>query len=344
MRGRAVLDWNDAEDGLPWGVLLLFGGGLSLGAMMFDSGLARALRERGYRTLFLCPHDGQIDNLAGFLAANGYDRVFDLDDWPRRDVAPNLRLPDHVLFDEAARILRETARSGGPFLAAILTVSNHPRYHLPEGIPFRPRSADPALRMLEYADWAIGRFVDLLSHEPWFANTLFVFVSDHGAAAGPGGAPAARYHVPLVLYAPAVLAPPRAIDALGGQIDVAPTVLGLTGRPWVNDTPGIDLLRERRSAICFCDDESAGCFDGESLLARRLDGVESLRLAPSVARDPERAARVEALLRESFLSLLEASRVLVERNLAGPRRMDNGGERRSTAPAGGAGAPEGASP
>ena len=33
----------------------------------------------------------------------------------------------------------------------------------------------------------------------------------------------------------------RAIDALGGQIDVAPTVLGLTGRPWVNDTPGLDL-------------------------------------------------------------------------------------------------------
>lgn len=36
---RAVLDWKDAEEGLPWGVLLLFGGGLSLAASVAASGL-----------------------------------------------------------------------------------------------------------------------------------------------------------------------------------------------------------------------------------------------------------------------------------------------------------------
>jgi sodium-dependent dicarboxylate transporter 2/3/5 len=40
-RGRSdmVLDWKDAEDGLPWGVLLLFGGGLSLAGAVAASGL-----------------------------------------------------------------------------------------------------------------------------------------------------------------------------------------------------------------------------------------------------------------------------------------------------------------
>lgn len=37
--GSAVLDWKDAEEGLPWGVLLLFGGGLSLAASVAASGL-----------------------------------------------------------------------------------------------------------------------------------------------------------------------------------------------------------------------------------------------------------------------------------------------------------------
>jgi solute carrier family 13 (sodium-dependent dicarboxylate transporter), member 2/3/5 len=37
--GRMVLDWDDAQGGLPWGVLLLFGGGLSLAAAVADSGL-----------------------------------------------------------------------------------------------------------------------------------------------------------------------------------------------------------------------------------------------------------------------------------------------------------------
>jgi len=36
---RAVLEWKDAEAGLPWGVLLLFGGGLSLAASVAASGL-----------------------------------------------------------------------------------------------------------------------------------------------------------------------------------------------------------------------------------------------------------------------------------------------------------------
>jgi sodium-dependent dicarboxylate transporter 2/3/5 len=38
-RSEAVLNWKDAEDGLPWGVLLLFGGGLSLAGAVAASGL-----------------------------------------------------------------------------------------------------------------------------------------------------------------------------------------------------------------------------------------------------------------------------------------------------------------
>ncbi|MFD2438101.1 SLC13 family permease [Modicisalibacter luteus] len=40
-RGRSdmVLTWKDAEDGLPWGVLLLFGGGLSLAGAVAGTGL-----------------------------------------------------------------------------------------------------------------------------------------------------------------------------------------------------------------------------------------------------------------------------------------------------------------
>lgn len=38
-RGEMLLNWDDAQKGLPWGVLLLFGGGLSLAAAVAASGL-----------------------------------------------------------------------------------------------------------------------------------------------------------------------------------------------------------------------------------------------------------------------------------------------------------------
>lgn len=38
-KGEMVIEWKDAEDGLPWGVLLLFGGGLSLAGAVAGTGL-----------------------------------------------------------------------------------------------------------------------------------------------------------------------------------------------------------------------------------------------------------------------------------------------------------------
>ncbi|TRW98664.1 DASS family sodium-coupled anion symporter [Paracoccus sp. M683] len=38
-RSKMVLDWKDAEEGLPWGVLLLFGGGLSLASAVASTEL-----------------------------------------------------------------------------------------------------------------------------------------------------------------------------------------------------------------------------------------------------------------------------------------------------------------
>ena len=46
-RGRTemALNWKDAENGLPWGVLLLFGGGLALSAQFSSSGLTEWIGE-----------------------------------------------------------------------------------------------------------------------------------------------------------------------------------------------------------------------------------------------------------------------------------------------------------
>jgi solute carrier family 13 (sodium-dependent dicarboxylate transporter), member 2/3/5 len=42
--GKRVIDWDDAER-IPWGVLILFGGGLSLASAIQDGGLARWIAE-----------------------------------------------------------------------------------------------------------------------------------------------------------------------------------------------------------------------------------------------------------------------------------------------------------
>ncbi|WP_432535546.1 SLC13 family permease [Kineococcus arenarius] len=45
-RGRGALDWSTLQKGVPWGVLLLFGGGLSMAAAIQASGLDTYIGER----------------------------------------------------------------------------------------------------------------------------------------------------------------------------------------------------------------------------------------------------------------------------------------------------------
>lgn len=49
-KGEMTLSWKDGVEGIEWGTLLLFGGGLALGSLMYSTGLSTWLGE-GLRDL-----------------------------------------------------------------------------------------------------------------------------------------------------------------------------------------------------------------------------------------------------------------------------------------------------
>jgi membrane-anchored protein YejM (alkaline phosphatase superfamily) len=83
---------------------------------------------------------------------------------------------------------------------------------------------------VKYSDYAIGRFIRDARSKPWFDDTLFVITADHCASvAGRTRLPLDKYHIPLLFYAPALLAAGSHAPMLS-QIDVAPTLLDVLGR------------------------------------------------------------------------------------------------------------------
>ncbi len=283
-------------------------------------GLAAILGRRGYQTAFFTTHDDQFDNMAGFLRHNGFQRVIAQDDYPAAQARSALGVPDHVMFDRALRELNGLHRSARPFLGVLLTASDHGPYVIPADIPFRPRQPAAGRAIVEYADWAIGRFVDACARQPWFDDTLFAFVADHGSLADEEifEMPLSLHRTPLVFYAPARLGAPRSFSCLGGQIDVAPTLLGLLGQPYVNVTPGVDLLGPERPCIYFCDDEHIGCFDGRYFLVvrglqRRLYDTAANRAVDQLPAQPARASA----LWDYAAAMLQASQWMVDRGRVG---------------------------
>ena len=206
--------------------------------------LGEVLRRQGYQTLFLYGGYGYFDNMNGYFAGNDY-RVVDRTDFPKASVgfANVWGVADEYLYDNSLVQLDQAHASGKPFLAHIMTTSNHRPYTYPDGridIP-SPGKREGAVK---YTDYAIGHFIDQARSKPWFDDTLFVIVADHCAsAAGKTKLPVAGYHIPLILYAPALLKPGRD-DRLASQIDIPPTLLDVMGLPGDDHFFGVSLFEQ----------------------------------------------------------------------------------------------------
>jgi arylsulfatase A-like enzyme len=93
--------------------------------------------------------------------------------------------------------------------------------------------------MISFLDHETGRLLATLQELNLDANTVVVFLSDHGDMIGShglvakgGGTPYEEvYNIPLIIRAPGVQQPREETRALVGMVDIAPTLLDLCGLP-----------------------------------------------------------------------------------------------------------------
>jgi phosphoglycerol transferase MdoB-like AlkP superfamily enzyme len=193
--------------------------------------LGEILHQQGYESLFIYGGYGYFDNMNAYYASNNY-RVVDRTDFPKESIgfANIWGVSDEFLFDNSLTQLDKVYAAGKPFLAQIMTTSNHRPYTYPDG---RIDIPSPGHREggVKYTDYAIARFIEQARKKPWFDDTLFIIVADHCAsAAGKTKLPVDGYHIPMIFYAPALLAPGR-YERLASQIDIPPTVLDVLNQP-----------------------------------------------------------------------------------------------------------------
>jgi arylsulfatase A-like enzyme len=179
---------------------------------------------------------------------------------PRVDV---WGISDKSLFLEAHEVLAAQTK---PFVAVIQTAGNHRPYTIPREdlkefsrveLPEQTMKAAgfdslAELNAFRYTDYTFRKFIEAAKQAPYFDNTIFVFVGDHGIGGDAGKLfpPAwtdqrlTCYHVPLLFYAPKLLAPQR-VHSVASQVDVMPTIAALAGIAHRNTTLGRDLLRQQ---------------------------------------------------------------------------------------------------
>ena len=205
--------------------------------------LANIFNDRGYQSDFVYGGYGEFDNMNYFFGHNGY-RTVDRRDIPKGATIHSENVwgvADEDLYTLALKQMDDAQAAGKPFFLHIMTTSNHRPYTFPEG---RVKQAQYSRAgAVAYTDWAIGDFIRRAREKSYFDNTVFVITADHCAAsAGKTSVPINRYHIPLWVYAPAHIKPQR-VQRLMGQVDIAPTLLGLLNFSYRSRFFGYDLFQ-----------------------------------------------------------------------------------------------------
>lgn len=206
--------------------------------------VARVLKRDGYQTVFLYGGRGVFDGMRSFAVRNGYDRFIEQKHFEHPTFTTIWGVCDEDLYARSVEEFREMAKGGQPFFATVLSVSNHKPYTYPKGrIPENP-DEQKRENAVKYSDFALGEFFRAAKKEAFWTNTVFVVVADHGARVyGEQSVPIHSYEIPLLIAGPAVVKTPQRLGQLGCSLDVAPTALGLVGRPYDSLFFGRDLLK-----------------------------------------------------------------------------------------------------
>jgi len=240
------------------------------------SGIPNVLKRYGYNTAFFCTGDKRFDNMNGFLMSNDFDAMYDQDDYPKEYNITEWGVPDNVMFDCSVDKLNTLGKTGKPFLAAYMTVSTHEDIALPNWVSFKPTAEDNYDKRFQYFDWSMSEFFKKVSTSDWYKNTIFVIVADHGQNFDPTYDMSLSYnHTPLIFYSPNLIKPSDSKKP-GLQIDLFPTLMGFMKLPYINNTLGVDLMKEGRAFAYFCSDNKIGCINDEFFLVVRQDGPTSL--------------------------------------------------------------------
>ena len=282
-------------------------------------GLPQQLQAAGYQTFFCITHDPGFDNIGGFLQFNGIEKMVSEQDYPKNEVVGTWGVPDHVMFQHALKALdaRDTSR---PFMAAMLTCSDHGPYILPENIDLKPKSKPIHHQIIEYADWSIAQFLAEARKRDWFKNTLFVFVADHGASMlNHYDMSLSYHHVPLIFYYPGHISPTCRTE-LALQIDIAPTVMAMLLPEYDNNTLGIDLFHQRRPYAFFSADDKIGVLDSTWFYLYRVSqqtaSLYRYRNGEQTDYIKSDSLRAEAMRRYGFSMIQESQQMLLENRTA----------------------------
>ncbi|WP_151735462.1 LTA synthase family protein ['Paenibacillus yunnanensis' Narsing Rao et al. 2020] len=212
--------------------------------------LPRLLSRSGYYTATFHTNSVEFWNRTALYKAVGFDTYYDQAFYGDDDHIA-FGSSDEVLFKKTVPELARLDSQPQPFYAMVISMSAHHPFHLPEAkykIQLAEEYDDTLLGNYlyaqNYADYAMGQFLDQLKASGLWDDSVIVFYGDHQGVpmytldsaekelmqslVGHEYGYTDMFNIPFIVHSPSGQLPP-VMSGTGGQIDILPTVANLLG-------------------------------------------------------------------------------------------------------------------
>jgi hypothetical protein len=215
--------------------------------------LAGTLKASGYATQYHYGGDARFDDVIALVRHSNFEVIVDRESFDKKDLGSRWGAQDEALFD---RVINDLKGERTPFFSAMFTISTHEPFEVPMAPVYRGGEAALFKNAVRYSDRCLRHFFERARKEPWYNNTLFVFVADHGhylpLHRNVDFVPE-RYHVPLLLYGDVLKREYRGtmMTRTASQVDIAATILAQLGLPHDQFQWSNNIFKRNRSDFAY---------------------------------------------------------------------------------------------
>jgi len=174
-----------------------------------------------------------------------------------------------------------------PFLSFAFTSTTHTPFYSPgkkwEAYEHNNKNLFGYLNTLKYADDKLGLFMEKARQEPWFDNTIFIFMADHTIGFGNDSAmfkgtdikienrDLEEMRIPLVIYAPKIFKA-KTIETIGSQADIIPTLAELLKWEGSFSTLSNSIVSPKKEGFAiFNSGQTIGMIDATGYIKHTLE-------------------------------------------------------------------------
>lgn len=212
--------------------------------------IAKLLKPYGYYTLFIYGGESRFDNMKGWFFGNGFDEIIDEPKFKNPSFVGTWGVCDGDVVERANSEYKKLYSKNQKFASVIFSTSNHSPFDFPDNkITLIDGVAKKSVKnAIKYADFAIGKFIELAQKEEYYKDTIFVVVADHNIRVyGDDVVPINMFHIPAMILGTDIK--PQKYLKIATQPDILATALDLMGLDLEYPIMGHSIFSDKKANI-----------------------------------------------------------------------------------------------